>query len=425
MSFYDNDDLYGININDRKYTKIYIDWGEEMRIWSSKFNIYGYFYYLWFFLLKDWWKMSFINPRTFLFQPSFHKLRQFIKYNFSLHKLIDFNNWIVFYDRGINGRIEVITDACITLITKSPQDISHKVDVLQYTGEDRLVNLETFKNNNTWIIKKDISEIVDYKWYRFFHYFKELQTNDSDFHFSIYSRIDQKLINEEKIWLPINKPKWYYTNQSDALWYFDYETIWAVDTRPTCEIIIDKQYKISRWSLTMLRSIETKKEHWIDFVFTDYKRLNQRDKFIYITLSIKEENIPELYYLFWMFNSHSCQRQFIEEFWTNVNKTNLSLLKVPLLNTPAKLALKSDLIANSEAIINLCKQWNSWWPQTRGDICETVFDPDSLGEKIVWLKEKYQKHWINLPENIHFIDSLPEHESLSMHTLQIDNDQLF
>lgn len=412
VAFYDNDDLYGININDRKYTKIYIDWGEEMRIWSSKFNIYGYFYYLWFFLLKDWWKMSFINPRTFLFQPSFHKLRQFIKHNFSLHKLIDFNNWIVFYDRGINGRIEVITDACITLITKSPQDISHKVDVLQYTGKERLVNLETFKNNNSWIIKKDISEIVDYKWYRFFHYFKELQTNDSDFHFSIYSRIDKEKISEEKIWLPVIKPKWYYTTQADALWYFDYENIWAVETYPTCEAIIEKKYKISRWSLTMLRSIETKKEHWIDFVFTDYKRLNQRDRFTSLWVS-KEENIPELYYLFWMFNSHSCQRQFIEEFGTNVNKTNLSLLKFPLLNTPTKLALKSDLITNSEAIITLCKQWSSWYAQTRWDICETVFDPDSLWEKITGLKAQYiapltKGGYRGDPKLAHASDPLPD-----------------
>lgn len=407
VAFHDNNNLYGININDKKYTKIYMDWGDEMRIGNSKFNIYGYFYYLGFFLLKDWGKMSFINPRTFLFQPSFHKLRQFIKYNFSLHKLIDFNNGIVFYDRGVNGKIEVITDACITLITKSPQESSHQVDVIKYTGEERLVNLAIFKDNNSGIIKKNISEIVDYNGYRFFHYFNELKTKDPDFHFSIYSRINQSQINYDKIGLPIIKPQGYYAPRANNLWYFDYENIGAMETYPTCELIIEKKYKISRGSLTMLWSIETKKKHGIDFVYTDYEWLNQRDRFTSLGVSNKK-NIPELYYLFGMFNSYSCQKQFIEDFGTNVNKTNLSLLKFPLLNTPEKLQLKLNLISNSESIINLCKNGNVEWPQTRWEICETAFDPDTLWEKIIDIKKQYSHLWISLNSTVSPMDFLPE-----------------
>jgi len=96
--------------------------------------------------------------------------------------------------------------------------------------------------------------------------------------------------------------------------------------------------------------------------------------------------------------------------------TNLSLLQIPNLNTPAKLALKSDLIANSEAIIALCKHGTSGWVQTRWDICETVFDPDSLWEKITGLKAQYKncltsltrEDWVGLSTT----DVLPDEISI-------------
>jgi hypothetical protein len=49
------------------------------------------------------------------------------------------------------------------------------------------------------------------------------------------------------------------------------------------------------------------------------------------------------------------QIQLQEEFGGICNMTNLSLLQIPNLNIPEKLTLKSDLIANSEAIVALCK----------------------------------------------------------------------
>jgi hypothetical protein len=69
----------------------------------------------------------------------------------------------------------------------------------------------------------------------------------------------------------------------------------------------------------------------------------------------KEENIPELYYLFGLLNSQLVQIQLQEEFGGICNMTNLSLLQIPFLNTPEKLTLKADLIVNSEEIITLCK----------------------------------------------------------------------
>ncbi len=207
------------------------------------------------------------------------------------------------------------------------------------------------------------------------------------------------------IWLPIIKPKWYYTNVNNAIWYFDYANIWAVETYPTCELIIDKKYKISRGSLTMLWSQETKKKHGIDFVYTDYKWLNKRDRFTSLWVN-KEENIPELLFLFWMFNSFLCQRQFIEDFGTNVNKTNLSLLKFPKIDSPIKEKLKAQLIENSEKIINLCKNWASTIT-TRKDICETAIDTDSMQEIIVWIKPEYAWKNIIIPQDIIPSDTLP------------------
>ena len=111
--------------------------------------------------------------------------------------------------------------------------------------------------------------------------------------------------------------------------------------------------------------------------------------------------------------------------------TNLNLLQIPLLNSPDKLQLKLNLISNSENIINLCKNGNVEWPQTRWEICETAFDPDALWEKIVGIKKKYSHLWIPPNSTISPMDFLPEdiivlfqNEISDLKKLEVERDEI-
>ncbi len=376
---YDNANLFGININDPKYSKIDLgDWN-FLRIWNSQFNIYGYFYYLWYYLMNDNAKIAFITPRSILQQPSFHKLRSFLKDKCSIQKIYDFWIWSLFYWRGLDQNILVATDSTIIIIEKwkKPQ---YPVILKKYTGVTQKIVLKDFLENcidekiennklftvKSWLLFAKILTILESKW---------------DFHLSIYSRIPIWWKNDQSntvwLWLPIFLQNSYITLQHENERWYDYNSLGAIEEYPTTKNIISKKYRLT-WS-----SVSGRQKRHI-FTFTDYKHIHNWNAFTSIGID-NEENLPELFYLFWLLNSESIFRQLQDDFWWICNMTNLQLLVVPDINSHTQESLKQSLIENSEKIIALAKSTQNI--RTYRDLYETRID--GLDERVGDIRSEY------------------------------------
>ncbi len=350
---YDNANLFGININDPKYSKIDLGDGDSITMANSQLNIYAYFFYLWFFLLNQQWKICFIVPRSILLQASFHKLRQFLKYNTLIEKIYDFWLGSLFYNRWLNQSLLIATDSCILKIRKW-FDENAITQIAQFNGCKSNIILQDFFTQNT-ITSRPYNTLFSKsnKWYlmwKYFWYLKESTKND--FHMSIYPRVEigwkQNKRNFDGKGHIVFQQLGYVSQKENLVQeFYDYDNLWALQDRPTCKIIANKKYRLT-WS-----SVSGRQKRHI-FTFTDYKHIHNWNAFTSIGID-KEENLPDLIYLFGLLNSEAIFRQLQDDFWWICNMTNLQLLVIPDINSPAQESLKQSLITNSEAIISLAK----------------------------------------------------------------------
>ncbi len=219
---YDSKSLFGVNINLPIYAQINI-WGKGVKIWNSSQNLYVYFYYLGYFLMKDEWKLCFITPRSLLQQPATHKLRQFLKIHTCIKNIRDFVDGSLFYGRGINSTILVATDSCIVTVEKNEQD--YTTNYSTYTGNSWKIELTEFLDHHVdhTITKNELFSFENK--FTFFEYFDGLKTKSKDFHCSIYTGIflskNDDRTNMVGRWLPIIYPEWYYFGSTDIVKYYD------------------------------------------------------------------------------------------------------------------------------------------------------------------------------------------------------------
>lgn len=427
---YDSKDIFWININDPKYAQIHLSNWDKLKIWNSQFNIYWYFYYLWFYLLKKDALLCYITPRTILQQPSFHKLRQYIKKNLQIESIYDFGLWSLFYERGLSQSIHVATDSTILKISKRKPETDKPIKYMKYLWESGNITLDQFRGNSN-SEKLNYQHIFEFKGYLFYEYFKQIQDESWwDFHMSIYPRVEigwkQNKRNLDWLWYIIFKLLWYVTLKNKLPQeFYDYDNLGALQDRPTCKIMVSKKYKLTRSSTSWRQRRNL-------FSFTDYKFIHNRNAFTSIWINDRE-NLPELYYLFGLLNSQSIQEQLDEKFNRICNMTNLQMLEVPRINSKEASQLKNELVQNSEAIITLCK--NSEQHVThRSDITTTKLNIDKGIEEIVWLKPEYaQILWkdFSLPVGIQPTDSLSEkivdeiwETSLELKKLEDERDEI-
>lgn len=432
---------YDINNPQRKTVKTTWDY----------LNIYAYFYYLGIFLLKNDWKLCFITPRDIIYKTAMNKTKRFLKEISSIKKIIDFNNGLLFYNRGITWNNIVGTSSVILLLEKNKEQWA--VNMIQYNWKENFIDFISIFNKETGKWSKDINnksisydelfdDSIEWNQISLISYLNEIFWEDLCIttYPKLWKNSDPKAIeNFKKVDLQIlskypwdgknrflnKEKKWYFyfSNCNNYLlpWnnpslYYDITTLWTwIPYRTWDEVYNSIEWNSRDWDKKIRilnKQIRINREYHYHlnkkFSFSDNSKIIS-DQWNKMAIGISNiDKVFEIYFLFWILNSQFISNIIIEKFWSICNQKNIEQIPIPNLNTPTKLQLKSALINNSEAIINLCKKWVTWWAQTRWDICETVFDTDSLWEKITGLKKQYMQLWISIPAWIQTSDILPD-----------------
>lgn len=401
-------EIFGISINDANYTTIetkYKSYSEGLpysyqkpNLTTSKFNLYGYFYYLAYYLLKDDGKLCFINPRSLINRFSFYKLKIFLKETGSIKKIYDFKNAALFHGRWINSWVVVGTDSLILLYEKNHSQ--KNVEIFEYTWNEKLITLQDFqKQNKKYDVeyKKLFSSPLEVDFIFFIDYLYEIQKQDHDFHYSILPWISiwrkKDLSNNEKKWYPIFHQHSYYTNINDISRYYDPSENGYEKVRPTCLWILEKNYRIVLNYFNRANLVS----------FSDFKWIQNWWNWIGIWVD-KIENVWELKYIFWVLNSSFVKKFLFENFDNIWTLTALKLMPFPKIDSELKQKLKAKLIKNGEEIIALCKNGTNTKLRYR-DIVETRIS--GMDEEIVGLKNEYKSLEIDL-ENIDLDAEIPE-----------------
>ena len=437
-------------------------------------NIYAYFYYLGIFLLKNDGKLCFITPRDIIYKTAMNKTKRFLKEISSIKKIIDFNNAALFYNRWVAWNNIVGTTSVILLLEKNQQ--KWDVNCIKYHWEENLLDFvwvyqkETKKRTqdmNLNIISyndlfDDSIEANQFSLISHLHStfwedlcittYPKLWKNSDPKAIENFNKVDVSILSQypldRKNRFLNKKQSWYFyfSNSNDYIFpwtnpklYYDINKLWTwIPYRTWIEVqnsidwnnvdwnkqirILNKQIRIN-WEY----HYHTNKK----FSFSDDCKIIS-DQWNKMTIWISNIwKIDEIYFLFGILNSSYIGNVIVQKCWSICNQKNIEQLPIPILNTPAKLQLKTDLIANSEAIITLCKRWSSWWPTTWGDICEMTFDPDSLWEKIIGLRSEYTHLSITLDPSSSPTDPLPEDvllciqsETSDLATLEAQRDEI-
>ena len=400
--------VFGINLHSAP---------DNHKKYPPKPNLYSYFNALGYFLLQENWKLCFIVPEWFV---NYDCNTWFLSNKVNLERIYFFNTK-VFINRGILWNMPVPTSAMTFMYSKSYNSdyISILWNNTSLENTDINIKLNQFeskkitrnllkKSVRSWftILKKDQTQLsflysYEYNSENLENYYDIIKSDKiywDEFIFDIGFIIDEKNIQDE--W-EYNIIKWSLLNnyRIDPIWLKKHwkENI-SLTKNSQWYKLLDKKYYLT---------ISIK--NWKFFTFSDYPILFNMG----VWSCIWSNNQYEMLYLFGILNSSITKDVFnlFKLEWEKDALFSLTFLKqkirVPILNTPAKLQLKTDLITNSQAIIDLCKHWA---PSTRWDICETIYDTDSLWPKIIWLRSQYQSITIDI-STISISDPLPDHIS--------------
>jgi hypothetical protein len=423
-----NSQIFGININAKKYKTQKVSW--------DFVNIYGWFYYLGWYLLKKEWKICFINPRDLIFKTAMSKVFNFLKTELQIKTIIDFQETKVFYDRWINQWIIVWTTSCVLRAEKNGYSTKN-INFIRYIWwEDKIVfedfydkNKKEFKKceKNLWIEIEKISKNDDYQGVLLIDYIKStfwddlcistypklwknndpkaiefFEEENGDILYQYPYKKRYRFLNQEKVgYAYFQNIKTYLVEETNSTLFYDIQKLWTwipfrewkhfewleISTEKNKQILTPyKKYKLNweNWSYRQAKK-------YFAMSFTNTVIWDQWSKSaIWIS---KEENLSELFYLFSILNSQNSQFQIQKRFNGVCNQKNLERMLLPKIDSEIKEKLKAKLIENGEAIISLCKNGENKKLKYR-DVVETRIS--WMDEEVIWLKQEYKNLKIDL-----------------------------
>ena len=379
--------------------------------WAN-INIFHKFIILWYFLLKNQWKISFIIPWDFISQLSANQIRNFIKEKTFVNKIFSFWDNKLFVERGLSQKIEVATTSCIINFQKS-NNTNNNTKLFTYEKDsinDFFIELEKINKNNSDI--KDIfrinninQKILNENWKITFNWFEkllhilnsnklwEIEKCDDDMIITKSTEIEKK---KKQIKDNSHKIDWeqyfnfiefedIYKNSKDIKFIYDIQNMPFNKGRIAPVNMLNKKYKII-WN-----KINNKKND-LKFMFVDYPIIWHNNGYLSFWSNSKEKVL----FYFNLFKSKFWQlilKSVISEQWNTyqLNATDINNFVVPNINWK----IKEKLIKNWTKIIESIK--NNWWGKLDyRDILEVEID--WMDQKIIWIKKKFEYLNLNIEE---------------------------